>query len=178
LKPTLNLGQLKRLAAAAIEQPDLIALGLSGRDEVNDRYFPSGLKRGDASLSVLEGDLAFALSVDADRPDVAAGLVFRRLICDTTNATVLPFWRALRSLHVLNLAKILERQPTLLALRGRHVGRRDHDDEPAQYEFHGHLRRPRFTLSAVMGTSLVSSRLAWEPCSGSQPGRGVSDAIS
>jgi len=50
------------------------------------------------------------------------------LICDTTNGDGFAFWRALRSLHVLNLAKILERQADASRLRGRHVGRRDHDD--------------------------------------------------
>ena len=71
LQAALDVGELKGFAAAA----DRAATPgcpspCPGRDEVNDRYLPSGLQRGVDSLSGLDVICRSLLAVEADRPDV------------------------------------------------------------------------------------------------------------
>src|SRR5207247_8728021 len=77
LQPTFDLGQLRRLAAAPIEQPDLIAFGLARARRSEGQIFPVRAEARRRLAVAAPRDLPFVLAVDADGPDVsAAGLVF------------------------------------------------------------------------------------------------------
>ena len=76
LQPALELGQLKRLAAVSIEQPDLIALRLARPRRRERQVLPVRAPPRRRLAFLAERDLPIVLAVEADHPDVRRALVF------------------------------------------------------------------------------------------------------
>src|SRR6185369_12746329 len=123
LQPSLDLGQLKRLAAAAIQQPHLVALRLAGTGRSERQILAVRAEAGRRLALGAGRNLALVLAVEADGPDMSvAGLVFLDVNLRDDEGDALAVRGALRVAHLLQLAEIVERERTLRALRRRKAG--------------------------------------------------------
>ena len=137
----LDIGELHGFAAVAGQQPDLVAVAAPGREEVNARYFPSGLQRGAFSLwsllvtwrSVLPSKLIIQMCalprpilLDVDlRNDVGDPLAVRR---------------ALRIANVLDAGEVVQLEGTLRL--GADHGSGDRREQAQAMQQHGFSLHP------------------------------------
>ena len=149
LQTALHLGQLKRFAAASIEQPHLIAARLAGpgRGEREIAAVGTVLRRGLAVLA--RRDLPLVLSVDVHGPDVRAALVFLHVRRRNDEGDGLPVRRALRIADVFHLREIVERQRSLGGLCGQERDGRERKRDRQQRTRQGftHEQPPAITTS-------------------------------
>src|SRR5262249_61227853 len=100
--------QLDRFTAAAIEQPDLIALRLAGTRRGERQILPVGTEARSGLALGARRDLPLVLAVEADRPDVpVAGLVLFDVDLRHDERDALPVGRALRVADVFQFSQVV-----------------------------------------------------------------------